>query len=145
MSDKPPYSPAAWEKFLEMVGPDTDSLTRDEVQKELRASGIDPTSVLNRVKNTIQRHADREALKQAAKKREEILRSNPGTLDPIKMTRDALLDAIRGLGNPGLAQVYMNRMEQAATDEDLQSLLVDLEQAKALGNIPEDGHGETQA
>jgi hypothetical protein len=66
-------------------------------------------------------------------------------LDPVKKTRDALLDAIRGLGNPGLAQVYMNRMEQAATDQDLQSLLEDLEQAKALENDTEGGHGKAKA
>lgn len=145
MSGNNPYSPETWAKFLDLVGPDADSLPREDVQQELRASGVDTDAVLNRVKNTIQRHADREALRQAAAKREELLRSKPGMLDPVKKTRDVLLEGIRGLGNPGLAQVYMNRMEQAATDEDLQSLLEDLEQAKALGNPPEDGHGEAEA
>ena len=145
MNDKPPYSPETWNKFLDLIGPDTDELTREEVQKQLRASGVDTAAILSRVRNTIQRHADRESLAQAAQKRDQLLRSQPSVLDSVKKTRDALLDAIRSLGNPGLAQVYMNRMEQAATDEDLQSLLEDLEQAKAVGNDPEDGHGEAKA
>lgn len=145
MKDKNPYSPETWAEFLDLIGPDADGLTRDEVQQELRASGIDAAAVLGRVRNTIQRHTDRETLGQAGQKREKLLRSKPSVFDPVKKTRDALLDAIRGLGNPGLAQVYMNRMEQAATDEDLQSLLEDLEQAKALGNDPEGGDGEAKA
>ena len=145
MNDKPPYSPETWNKFLDLIGPDTDELTREEVQKQLRASGVDTAAILSRVRNTIQRHADRESLAQAAQKRDQLLRSQPSVLDSVKKTRDALLDAIRSLGNPGLAQVYMNRMEQAATDEDLQSLLEDLEQAKAVGNDPEGGHGEAKA
>ncbi len=144
MNDKNPYSPETWAKLLDLVEPDVDSLTQEEVQQELRSLGIDAAAILSRVRDTIQRHADRETLSQAAQRREILLRSKPSVFDPVKRTRDALLEAIRSLGDPGLAGVFMNRMEQAATVEDLQSLIEDLEQAKALGNDPEDGHGEAE-
>jgi hypothetical protein len=144
MSGKNPYSPEAWAELLDEVGPDADNLTQEQVQQELRAAGVDAASVLRRVKSTIQRHVDREVLGQAAQKREEILASKPRLLDLARKNRAALLDAIRDLISPQTAQVYANRLEQAATDADLKSLLEDLEQAKALGNDVKDGHGEAE-
>jgi len=141
MNDKNPYSPETWQLFLDLVEPDLDSLTQEEVRQELRASGIDCASVLDRVKSSIQKHADRAALTQASQKRERLLRPAPGPLDAVRKTRDALLDEIRKLIDPVLAQVYMNKMEKAASDNDLSSLLEDLQEAKKLNEDFEEDNG----
>lgn len=140
MNEKNPYSPETWHQFLELLGPDIESLSQDEIRQILADMKIDTSSTIDRVRKRIQMHSDRVKLEQAAENRQRLLKKVFQPVFDLNLSRAELLEMIRGL-SPKLAGVYMNRMEHAATDEELRSLVEDLQQAKAIQEQQEEDDG----
>jgi hypothetical protein len=131
--------------FLKKVDSLTDALGRseeqslDEVKKELEFEGIDPAASVDRLMETVHkcsRAAKRQALDRA---REERLRRESKSLASVNRfvgwTREQLLKRLREMESFGGAAVAASfRDLNAKSEEDLISLLEDLERAQRLGD-----------
>lgn len=139
------YSDEVWDRFFDFVFPCEDSLSRQEVQAELQRRRIDVRPALSRVKEALEARRARETLAAARETRLGLTARVSGLAAPIgdvpspgPELRASLQQIISQLsGNEQAA--YYHKLEKAASDQDLKSLLDDLHRLDLLNKDEDDG------
>lgn len=138
------YDDCVWSSFFDFVFPYERDLTREQVQADLRDSGVDMRPALSKLQRMLQRNREsqdaRAALESARKSRPSIVAKLMGlSVSPGPVIREKLKDMIRNRLTGTQQAVYARKLEDAASDEDLKSLLEDLSRLEALSEGAEDG------
>jgi hypothetical protein len=133
MADLKRFPDPVWERFFDFVYGCEENLTRTEVQEDLKRLGIDVSKAVSRVQETLASARARAALADARARRPGIISQLREVAAPAA---GALRDHLRGLIEGkfrGTAQAaYFRKLESAATDEDLESLLEDIHRLESL-------------
>lgn len=120
------YSDEVWDRFFDFVLACDKGLSRDEIRAELKRRGIDAAPAFARVKEALEAVKAREALQHAKIARSSALaKLRPVSAAPGQSLRSTLQELIGRLTGQQQA-AYFHKLEKAATDNDLQSLLEDL-------------------
>lgn len=109
----------------------------DEIMDSLRAQGVDPEESLRQFRQTLSEHAPTWREK-AARARADLAASFESQKERAHRTRSEIereiretMESMRALGAPIEAGAYHRNFEEAR-DEDLESLLEDLQFQRAL-------------
>lgn len=138
------YDDRVWSRFFDFVFPDEQELAREQVQAELRDSGVDMRPTLAKLQGMLRNIRESEdaraALESARKSRPSVVARLMGFKVPSgPVIREKLKDMIRNRLTGHQQAVYARKLEDAASDEDLRSLLEDLSRLEALSEDGEDG------
>ena len=134
---KPPGSSSELLDCLTDFLAESSELTNEEIKEDLRAKGVDPEKVVQRVKNLVESKLEERRLawlKRARTERLAVLEklksvkssTFSGTLEELKGKAIAILSGQFGQEASMHAQVYFRNPEDV-TENDLRSLLDDLE------------------
>lgn len=139
MSDLKRFSDPVWDRFFDFVFPCDESMTRAEVQEELRRLGIDVKGAVRKVQFALQ-SAQAKAELQAAKAHRSLLseKLEHVVIPAVKGLRDNLREMINRRFRGTVQAAYFRKLETAASDADLQSLLEDIHKLDALSEDPDD-------
>lgn len=134
MSDLRKYGDKVWEKIFDLVLPPVTSTTPiEEVDAELALMDIDLKPGLARVRKAVEAARARARLEAARAER-------PAAIEKIKYFETAMPEDLRGSLRAMIEQqlagtlqgTYFRKLEGAASEEDLRSLLEDLDRLRAL-------------
>lgn len=125
------YDDRVWSTFFDFVFPDDQQLTRKQVQAELRDSGIDMRPAITKLhgllRKTREAKAGKAALEAAATARPSVMEKFASFKVPeAPSIREKLRSMIANRLQGPLQAVYARKLEEAASDEDLRSLLEDI-------------------
>ncbi len=138
--EKSPRTPSEFlDKLSEFFGA-TGEDSLDELRDRLRAEGVDPDTLIARVRELVGTRSRTIQLQWQAKARQERLEASErlkGLTASLAGTREQVLDRIRGLlaGGPAAQQAQLQayfRNFEGMSDRDLASVLEDLERVKRL-------------
>lgn len=132
MGDVSEFDDKVWDRFFDFLLCDEEP-SREEVQAQLGTFGIDVTLALKRVQQALQSSKARAALVAAKAARPSIVAKIGQVVAPVtERLREKLHDLItrRFIGSEQAA--YFRKLEGAASEEDLQSLLHDMERLETL-------------
>ncbi len=138
------FADSVWSRFFDFVFPYERDLTRKQIEAELMQSGVDmrpSLAKLGRVLNQAHRsHEARKSLESARKKRSSLLAKLIGIQAP---SGSVIRETLKGMITERLAgsqqAVYARKLESAASDDDLRSLLEDISRLEAFSEDSEDG------
>ena len=140
MTTSNPANDAAWDAFFDFLAEESGKMSNDEIRAELRSHRINVEPTVDRIKLALQAVQAREALHKAPAKRTRLLgRLRELAVQPLEDARRDLRALLQKLGPEPIEQVYFNRLESAATDEDLQTLVEDLAAIELLDDEADDG------
>ena len=133
MEENTPKSASGVLKSLHefVIGPEEDvtKIPMEQIHGYLKSEGVDPSPLVNQVRQRIVKlKAERELAEAREKRMNYAKRLHPhGEKVSLAVLRDRIQGMIEGLttGNPDLAAVYFRKFEEAS-DGDLESLLDDL-------------------
>jgi hypothetical protein len=137
------FDSTVWSRFLDFVFPDERSLSREEVQAELKRLRVDVHPSLEKLSRILQQARESEGARGAlvaAKKRRSSLLARLIGIEAASGSaiRETLKEMIvERLAGPEQA-VYARKLENAASDEDLRSLLDDISRLQAFSEEAED-------
>ncbi len=118
---------AAWDALFDFLAEEVVAMNEDEIRAELRSHRINVEPTVDRIKHALQAAQAREAMHKAPAQRKRLLEKlRELTVQPVEDARRNLRAFLHTLGPEPIQQVYFNRLESAATDEDIQSLVEDL-------------------
>jgi len=132
-----------WNSFFDFIFCGTETMTRKEVEAELRQLGIDVGPAIQKVQQALKRAREaqdaRAALEKAKARRPSLL----GKLTSIRVPlgsdiRKVLKTMISQQFSGPQQEVYARKLEGAASDADLRSLLEDIARLDALSRDQED-------
>ena len=127
MTDPRRFPDPVWDRFFEFVFPCDEPMTRAEVQGELSRLGIDVRGACSKVQQALLAREAQAELKNAKDRRLQILEKLEGVIAPVtEGIRDNLRALISGCFKGTVQAAYFRRLESAATDADLQSMLDDI-------------------
>lgn len=144
MADLKRHPDPAWERFFEFLFPcavdSEERLTREEVQADLRRLGVDVTKAASRVQQAVLAAKGKAELANARAKRLGVMRGFNQVVVPSESNlRTRLKDIISGKFAGTEQALYFRKLETAATDEDLQSLLEDIHRLDAISEVEDGG------
>lgn len=139
------YSDEVWDKFFDFVFPCEDGLTRKEVQAELQRRAIDVRPAVSRVKEALEARRARESLEAERDARAGIL-AKVHDVNPLSRQTSPVAPALRVSLQHIISQLsgdqqaaYYHKLEKAASDDDLRSLVDDLHRLDALEQGDDNG------
>jgi hypothetical protein len=135
MTDYTRYKNDVWDRFFEFVRVPVESLSREEVQQELRERRLDVSNAVKRVLQAVATHQARTELEMAKSQRLSTLSRLSAVVAPsIGNLRDRVQELIGSLQGEAQA-AYFRKLESAATEEDLKALVDDVERLALLSKI----------
>ncbi len=127
MADLEKYPDAVWDRFFDFAVCDEKSLSRGEVQERLKKLGIDLTKAMNTVQQALQTARAKEELSAAKAKRTGLVNAvNSLVVHVGESLRDKVRQLIEQRSQSDLQAAYFRKLDAAASNEDLQSLLDDM-------------------
>lgn len=130
-----------WDRFFDFVAPDVALMSTSELDAELQRTGIDPSKAIAQVKLAIDARQARARLAQAKASRATITQQVLDcALEPMKEAREILRQMISTCAPQSQRGVLFRKLEQAATDDDVRSLLEDIQRLESLDS----GGGDVQ-
>ena len=137
------YDEHVWERLFEFVFPDDKKLSRKEVQVELQKRGIDIRSAWDKIQMALEYSKEiecaRVALESAKEKRSSILAKLKSVQIPsLPDIREEILKLIQERFAEPEQAVYCRKLETAASDEDLKTLLEDILRLDELSKDSDD-------
>jgi len=125
------YDNHLWESLLKFVFPDENTLSRKEVQAELQKRGIDVRPAWDKIQMALNYSKETERartkLECAKKKRPSILaRANSVQVPFVPNVREQILKFIQERFTQPQQEIYCRKLESAASDEDLKTLVKDI-------------------
>src|SRR5262249_3710532 len=118
-------------------------LSQAQVKDELKRRGIDVTRAVHAVREAMERKRARASLSAVATKRAGLLQRFQQQIGKsLEVGRAELQRLISERLTGHVQQAYFNRLESAASDEDLRSLLTDLAALDHLTLDPGSDDGE---
>lgn len=128
-----------WDRFLSLLYPCDDSMTIEEIDADLERAGIDFDSAYQRVQKMIATQRARARMISAKKTRQSL---GDRVRDVAAPKMENLRDSVRrliGTSSTGQQQMaYFHKLQDAASEDDLQSLLDDLEKLATLREMADD-------
>jgi hypothetical protein len=145
MSDFSRFQTPAWDQFYDFVCDCEDELTDEQVREELRRRGIDTKRAFGKVQQALRSAKARAELEAAKRSRLTILErvrrlklKLPELGDSLDDVKRALFDRLQG--RIEVQGTFFRKLEAAASEEDLRSLLEDAQLLDILGKEdPDDG------
>jgi len=138
-------NPHLWDKLFDFLFSCDVHTTDRDVQDDLREAGIDMKSAFARMQEMIEQARARERLAAAPQRRASLLeRVKDTAASHITDLREAVRLLIERAAKGQEQAAYFHKLETTATDEDLRSLLHDLELLAHLRNEAE-GNGDAKA
>jgi hypothetical protein len=132
MGDVSEFDDKVWDRFFDFLLCDEEP-SREEVQDHLRTFGIDVAPALKRVQQALQSSKARAALEAAKMARPSLVARIGQVISPVaERLRDKLHDVIARRFTGSEQAAYFRKLEGAASEEDLQSLLDDMERLETL-------------
>jgi len=137
------FDEKTWRKVFAFLRPDESSMTNQDVEEELRNLGMDTSAGLAKLERGMkllaETRAAREALEAARKQRPSLLavlesvRASLGTL-----TKDRLHQIIAEQFSGTTQAAFFRKLESAASEDDLVSLLDDMSKLDAMTEHSDD-------
>lgn len=128
-----------WDRFLSLLYPCDDSVTIEEIDEDLERAGIDFESAYQRVQKMIATQRARAKLASARVTRESMGSRIRDVIAPkVENLRESVRNMIGRAGTEEQQMAYFHKLQEAATEEDLQSLFDDLEKLSALREMSDD-------
>ncbi len=139
MSDELRHKYPVWDRFFLLLYPCDESVTNEEVDKELDRLGIDMQPAFQRLHKMIDVHRARAKLAGAGNVRASLCAKIHNVVAPrMEDLRNGVRSMIGKLKGDQAQLAYFHKLEGAATEEDLQSLLDDLEKLEAMQELRND-------
>jgi hypothetical protein len=140
MSDLRQFDDRIWDRFFDFVYPCEPRKSREEVQAELRRLGINVKSAVNAVLQTVEMAKARAQL-SAAKQRRATIGATLGHVvpPPPEELRSTLRQLIAQRFGSSETAAHWYKLEKEASDDDLRSLLSDMQLLETLSEEPENG------
>jgi len=135
------YEQSVWDKVFEFITPSVGEVSRQEVQTELKRAGIDMRDAIHRVRLSLEAVSARDSLAKARERRPDLItRVISITQEQVNNVREFVHNLIEKNVSNELKPVYFRKLESAATDQDLNSLLEDIRRLDAMDEDKADGH-----
>lgn len=139
MSDELRHKYAVWDRFFLLLYPCDESVTNEEVDQELDRLGIDMQPAFQRLHKMIDVQRARVKLARAGNVRASLCEKIHNVVAPqMEDLRNGVRSMIGKLKGDQAQLAYFHKLEGAATEEDLQSLLDDLEKLEAMQELRND-------
>lgn len=142
MSQLDRYKDKVWDRFFDFISQPIETMSREEVQDELRNRKIDVARAVSKVQQAVAASRARTALEEARAKR-------PGIVEKLTSVfaassgelRERIRETISGRLQGTAQAAYFRKLEQAAGEKDLQRLMDDLQRLDALDEEDETTEG----
>lgn len=127
MTPSEPHENASWDALFDFLADELGEMSEEEVRAELRSFRIRVDPTVHRIKHALQAAQAREAMERAPARRARLLdKLRIVALQPIENARRDIRALLQAQRLSTVHQVYFNRLESAASEEDLRSLVEDL-------------------
>ena len=127
MSGLNKYSDSTWEQFFEFLYPCGENLTQEEMQEDLRKAGIKTDKAMSKIQRALAAAQGKAELATARAQRIGVAERIKDVVGSVKENlRERLNAVIAGRAAAALPATFFKKLETAATDEDLESLLDDI-------------------
>ncbi|MCH8146682.1 MAG: hypothetical protein IH987_01635, partial [Planctomycetes bacterium] len=116
----------AWDAFFDFLAEEVVEMNEDEIRSELRSHRINVGPTVDRIKLGLQAAKARQAMQEAPARRIHLLEKlRHLKIESVEDARRDLRAFLKSLGPEPIHELYFNRLESAATDEDIRSLIED--------------------
>ena len=126
------YGPQEWDAFFDFLAEDAIESTPEEARANLKSHRIDVASAVSRVKRALESAQARASLSEAAARRQAITsrlidRVRDAAMRPCVDAKIQLESILAQFQGDMVPQAYFNRLKEASTQADIQSLADDIE------------------
>jgi predicted DNA-binding protein YlxM (UPF0122 family) len=136
MTDKSRPECDVWDRFLSLLYPSDESMSIEEIDADLALGGIDIEPTFRRVQQMLETQRARARMLSAKDKRESLGSRIRDVVAPkVENLRESVKERISKSASGKQQLAYFHKLEDAATEEDLQSLFDDLEKLAALREL----------
>lgn len=137
------FDDRTWNKFFTFLFPNEESMTLHEVEAELQHLGIDNRPGLAKVQRGLKKMAAareaRAALETAKKRRPSLLTKLRNMTSEVgSLTKEELRRIIKERFSGTAQAAFFRKLDSAASEEDLRSLLDDMSKLDALTEESDD-------
>ena len=133
MSNPQHFNGPVWDRLLDLIYACDDTVTDAEVDDNLKRFGIDMQSANLRLHRMMAEHRARASLAAAKEARPSIVDRIRNVVAPrIDELRTGVKELIGRALNPSERLAYFHKLESVASEQDLESLLDDLEKLAAI-------------
>lgn len=123
----------AWQRLLTFLYECDESISDTDVESDLKESGIELAPALQRLSLIIEQYRARAELANAKVKRTLLTEKLRGIIAPrVDNIRDRIQEVIDQRFSGTQQAAYFHKLKDAATEQDLQTLLDDLERLSQL-------------
>lgn len=139
------FHPQDWDALFDALAEETTSLTPEEIRTNLKAHQIDVSPAVGRVTKAIEAARARASLQAASARRQTIAvrfeQLRQAAVRPLEEAKRRISEVLDQYRRDAVPQAYFNRLQEATTEEDIRSLVEDLE---GLNLLREDGDDTRQ-
>lgn len=127
MSNLQPHNRQVWDRLFDLLYACDESVTDAEVDADLQQAGIDMRPAFRRLQAMIEQKKARQQLARARETRNSIMDRLRDVVGPaVTDLRAGVRDFIDRVFSGPEQVAHYHKLEKAATDEDLKSLMDDL-------------------
>jgi enoyl-CoA hydratase/carnithine racemase len=142
MNDQLRYKYPVWDRLFLLLFPCDESVTDEEVDADLKRLGVDMRPAFQRLHKLVETQRARALFATAKQTRTSIGERVRDVVAPkIEDLRTGVKNLIGHLGSKDQL-AYFHKLEGAATEEDLQSLLDDLDKLAAIRELRNDSQSK---
>ena len=139
------FDDRTWQRLFTFLVPDEKNMSRQEVDAELQHLGIDTRPGFAKIQQALKRMAAtreaRAALEAAKKERPSLLARLGSVASTVgALTKENLRQVIRDRFAGPAQAAFFRKLESAASEDDLKSLLDDMTKLDALTEDPDDAN-----
>jgi hypothetical protein len=139
MNDDILHNYAVWDRLFELLYPCDESLSDQEVDAELNRLGIDMKPAFQRLHKMIEAQRAKAQFEFAKERRATVGERVRNVVAPrFDDLRQRVNDFVGKMKGDEAQLAYFHKLEGAASEEDLQSLLDDLEKLDAMRELRND-------
>ncbi len=143
MNDDILHNFPVWDRLFELLYPCGENLTDQEVDVEISRLGIDMKPAFSRLHKIIEAQRAKAEFASAKERRATIGERIRNVVAPrLDDLRNGVKNIIEKLKGDEAQLAYFHKLEGAASEEDLQSLLDDLEKLEAMQELRNDSNSK---
>jgi len=143
MNDDILHNYPVWDRLFELLYPCDESLTDQEVDAELNRLGIDMKPAFQRLHKMIEAQRAKTQFAFAKERRATVGERIRDVVAPrLDDLRQRVNDFVGKMKGDEAQLAYFHKLEGAASEEDLQSLLDDLEKLDAMRELRNDSESK---
>jgi hypothetical protein len=143
MNDDILHNYPVWDRLFELLYPCDENLTDQEVDAEINRLGIDMKPAFSRLHKMIEAQRAKVQFAAAKEKRATLSERIRYVVAPrLGDLRNGIKNIIGKFQGDETQLAYFHKLEGAASEEDLQSLLDDLEKLEAIQELRNDSQSK---